>query len=290
MQILDRRNFLALTGAAAATAAFSGHAHAASTTSLFTGDPYGAFVDSFVVIGEKKALAIDAQFTAANATKLADMIVATGRELETLFITHFHPDHHLGTALIKDKFPNVKVLAHKSVQPQIAGAAQAMLDQLTGMFPGTMATKVVLPEALAENSLVLEGEQFPVLDPMAGDTALITAVHLPQFDTVVASDIVYQDTHVWMAEATKPEALAAWRASLDQIEKLGAKTIIPGHRVDTSKNDVSAIAHTRKYLDSWEAAMASSKTKEELKAMMLATAGSLAFDFALDRAIAAVYP
>ena len=86
MQLLTRRSFLELTAAAGGVAlanpAFAaGHASA----QVFTADPQGGLVDSTVVIGENSAVLIDAQFTAPNASALADVIAATGKTLETVF-------------------------------------------------------------------------------------------------------------------------------------------------------------------------------------------------------------
>ncbi|MEM8630259.1 MAG: MBL fold metallo-hydrolase [Pseudomonadota bacterium] len=291
MQLLDRRTFLALTGAAAGATALPRRSKAApASADVFTADAMGGLVDSTVILGQDKALLIDAQFTKANAEALAETIDATGRDLETIFITHYHPDHVLGLAVLMDRFPNAKPVAHGAVQPLIAQAAQGMLDAMSASRPGVFADRAIVPEALPGDSLMLEGERFDVIGPLHGDTGLVTAVHIPQLATLVAADLVYTDTHVWVAENTTPEDLAAWRASLDQIEAIGAATLIPGHRQAGSANDASAIAHTRAYLDQWEAALAATSTAEELRAAMMVGNDALGMGFALDNAIGAVYP
>ena len=65
---------------------------------------------------------------------------------------------------------------------------------------------------------------------------------------------------------------------------------MPGHRQETSVNDKTGIAQTRAYLAQWEAALASARSAEELRAAMLVGNEKLAFGFALDRAVAAVFP
>jgi len=106
---------------------------------------------------------------------------------------------------------------------------------------------------------------------------------------LVATDLVFADTHLWVAENTKPEQIAEWRTSLGTLEAIGAGTIIPGHRIESSTNDASAFAFTRTYLGWWEAALGEAKSAEELKAAMLDRAGNLGLEFALDRAVAAVF-
>lgn len=291
MMILDRRNFLALTGGAMAAAVFPQRARAGvGETTVFTADAAGALVDSTVILGEKKALLVDAQFNIANATRLADTIAATGRELETIWITHFHPDHLLGLAVLMERFPMAKPVTHAAIRPVMEQTAEGIRSYLAGTAPGVFADSVILPDVLAADHLMLEGERIDILGPMQGDTMLVSALHIPVLDTVIAADIVYADTFVWTEEATKPDVLAAWRKSLDLIEGIGAKVVIPGHRQESSPNDATGIVQTRTYLAQWEAALASSKTAEELHAAMMAGNQALGLGFALDRAVAAVYP
>lgn len=294
MYILNRRNFLHLAAGTTAGAAFSGLAgsvlaagHSASAD-VFTADPLGGLVDSVVVVGEEKMLLIDAQFTVPNANRLADVIEATGKDLDTIFISHYHPDHHLGLAVLMARFPNAKPVAHGAVQPAIAGAAEAMRAGAAQNYPeGMIADSVVIPETLAGDTLTLEGERFDVLGPMHGDTDVITPVHMPQLDTLVAADMIYNDTHLWTAENTTSERIALWRENLATLEGLGATNIIPGHRTETTANDASGFAHMRNYLEAWEIALGDTKNAADLKAAMVEKVGSLPGEFFLDRGVAA---
>lgn len=291
MQLLDRRTFLALAAGTAA-AGLAGPARAGlSGADVFTADPFGGEVDSTILIGDENAVLIDAQFTAPNAMRLADMIAATGKNLQTIFITHYHPDHHLGLGVIMDRFPDAKPVAHPAIQPLIAGAAQAMLDGMSGGAPaGTFADRVVIPEAMIGDAILLEGERIEVLDPMHGDTDLMSAVHIPSIDTLIATDFAYAGTHAWVAENTTPEALNKWRASMDALEAIGAGTVVPGHQSLGAARDNSVFAATRAYLDQWEKALSETSTAEDLKAAMMIGNEDKGLAFALDRAVGAVYP
>lgn len=292
MYLLNRRTFMALAGATSATALVPGAARAAlSGSEVFTADPGGGLVDSTLVMGEESALLIDAQFTLPNAERLADVIAATGKRLETIIISHYHPDHHLGLSALMARFPEAKPVAHGAVQPLIAGAAQAMQDNLRGVMPpGWVGERAVIPEALPGDAVTLEGERFDVLGPVIGDTGVITPLHLPQLDTLVAADTVYHDTHLWLAETTKPEGIAAWRATLDALEALGAGTVIPGHRAETTVNDAAGFGFMRAYLDAWETALGTPGSAADLKADMVARVGDLPGEMFLDRAVAAARP
>ncbi|MEM9550692.1 MAG: MBL fold metallo-hydrolase [Pseudomonadota bacterium] len=291
MFLLDRRNFLRLTGATVASGAIPGIASAAAKADVFTSDPNGALVDSVVIMGETNAALIDGQFNMANATNLADMIAATGRTLETVFITHKHPDHLLGLEAIVTRFPDAKVVTHAKIRPEIEKSAQGYLDYISQGAPaGTFASKVVIPDALDADHIELEGERIDILEPTHGDTGLISAVLVPSMDTLIASDFLYADTFAWTAENTTPDLVDAWLASLDGLESIGAGTVVPGHQLEGSPRDPSLFAQTRSYLETWKTALETTDSAEALKAAMMEGNDGLGLGFALDRAIAAAYP
>ncbi len=291
MQLLDRRTFMALS-AATATTGLAGSAHASiGHADVFTADLWGAAVDSAIIVGEESAVLIDAQLTVPNATRLADIIAATGKTLQTICITHVHPDHHLGLAAIMDRFPDAKPVAHPQVQSQLSAAARWMLSTMSqGAEPGTFADRVVIPEPMTSSTIMLEGERIEVLDPLHGDTDLLSAVHIPVLDTLIASDFLYSGTHQWMAENTSPERIARWRSSLDQLEAIGAATVVPGHEGPDAVRDPSIFGKTRDYIDQWEASISETSNAEDLKAAMMVGNQDLALEWVLDSSVAAVYP
>ena len=293
MYLLSRRSVFSALGAAAGAsaihAAFPGLAHAAKDEpfSVFTADPTGALVDSTLILGESRALLIDSQFTRPNAERLRDVIQATGRTLETIFITHFHPDHHFGVAVLKDMWPEARVVAHPAVSGMLGQMGQSMFDERKAQMGDGLPDTWLAPEALY-GALSLEGETFEVLDPMVGDTNEITPVLLPQFDVVVAADLVYNGTWAWLKETPTAEAAEAWLASLDSLEALGAGTIVPGHRTEDASNDASGVDHNRKLLKAWQKALDETKTADDLKAAMVTSMGELPAEFFLDIAVNAV--
>lgn len=272
MFLLDRRHVLQMTAAAGFGAGLPRFAMAAvEAAELYTGTPEGGNVDSVVIVGEQNAVLIDTQFTPDNASALADLIEGTGRRLETVFITHAHPDHYSGLPIIRERFPDLRAVTHPMIQPLIPDAAG-------------------LVEPLGEDHILLEGERLDILEPMHGDTDLISAVHIPSLDTLVASDFAYVDTHVWVAENTADHRLDLWRASLDQLESIGARTVIPGHRAEDSANNASVFDFTRAYLDTWQHALQTAGSAEELTAILMEGREGLGLGFAVQMAVGAAFP
>jgi glyoxylase-like metal-dependent hydrolase (beta-lactamase superfamily II) len=291
MKLMSKRDFVAFASASTIVQATrSANAKPPTSEQTFTSDAEGSFVNSIVILGERTAVLIDAQLDRQNAAALADRIAATGRTLETILVTHAHPDHFLGLGILLDRFPRARPVVHSAIQPILAKIGPPMFEQIKSIMGPRVADRVVIPDVLAGSAIVLEGERIDVLDPMHGDTALITPVHVPALEMLITSDVAFADTHAYVAENIAPQAIESWRNSLTILEAIGAKTIIPGHRLETSKNDASVFAHTLRYLDAWEAALADAKTAEELRMALLARVGDLPVSFFVDRAVKAVFP
>src|SRR5271163_2174372 len=61
----------------------------------------GYDVNSTMISGEKDMLVIDPQFTLSEAHRLAAEILESKKNLTTIYITHPHPDHLFGLAVLK---------------------------------------------------------------------------------------------------------------------------------------------------------------------------------------------
>lgn len=193
--------------------------------------------------------------------------------------------------ILLERFPETKAYPQKDVHQVIGQSLAPMHGQIAGSpFGASIAPTFVVPNVLDKDHLMLEGERIEILPPMAGDTALITPVHIPTIDTLIATDVAFVDTHLWMQEAAAPGGVDAWRDSIKSLQSIGAGMVIPGHRKPGSPNGVAVFDATLSHLDHWEAAVAASADAEELKAALQDGKEDLAFGFAVDSSVAAVYP
>jgi hypothetical protein len=189
-----------------------------------------------------------------------------------------------------DRFPDAKPVTHRTVLEMINKASAPTLKALNEHAPrGVFPDKLVVPEVLTKDYLLLDGERIDILDPMHGDTESVTPIHIPSLNTLIAADVGYTDTHLWLEENTTPDQINKWRESTKRLEAIGAKTVIPGHRKPGSRSDSSVFAYTRSYLDSWEKALQARKSANELKAALLKDHPDAGFAFALERSVAAIY-
>lgn len=230
----------------------------------------GLFVTSTLIMGETEAILVDAQYGRTDAEALAAWIQESGKTLTAIWITHAHPDHYFGTTVLKEAFPDVPVYTSPEVAAKIAQLNDMFVANVPKLVPPEEAlTDPVVPTAYPEDTLELEGESIEILKLAQGDTSNMTALYLPSQGTIVAGDLVYDQVHLFMNEATTPEIQQKWQESLDEIEALNPTRIIPGHQAPSAmgSDGLEAIAFTRTYLETFATATALPSSDEATKAL-----------------------
>jgi len=259
------------------------------TLKVHTGKGVNGYdVNSTMISGEKDMLVIDPQFSLSEAHRLAAEILESKKNLVTIYVTHPHPDHLFGLAVLHQAFPSAKIVA---LPATVAGAKTGWPARQKFWFP-TYGNNIpgpdpVLPEELSSPMLTLEGEQFPITGGVQGDGPGNSFVYIPSLKAVVAGDTVFD--HVYFG-VPKDKAREDWMKTLDQISALKPEILVPGHQGPGAKNDLSAIAFMKKYIADWDANVKASKTPAEMKAKVLKQYPGLGMEFTLNDRIAAFFP
>lgn len=274
---------------AALLASSTAYAETKLTTTVYTASPTGFLVNSTIVAGEKDAVLIDAQFSLADAHRLVASLLESKKNLTTIYITHFHPDHYFGLNVVKQAFPKAKIVTTPQSLAEIKKTWKAKTKQWGPMYGALVPTTPVVPVALAGKTIELEGQTLEIKGPVQGDSADNTYVWIPSTKTVIAGDIVFNGVHVWTAESTAASR-KAWAKTLDEISALGPTTVIAGHMDPKNKNDASAIKLTKEYLETFDAAVAGSKTSAEVQQKVKAKYGALQLDVILTIGADAAFP
>jgi glyoxylase-like metal-dependent hydrolase (beta-lactamase superfamily II) len=288
---MTRPASLLLPLSALALAALASPARAESKLSVevVTASPQGFLVNSAIVTGEKDAVLIDGQLTLADAHRLVGALLDAKKNLTTVYVTHWHPDHYFGLVVVKQAFPKAKIVATPATIAEIKKTAQAKVKQWSPMFGDNLTTKPIIPAPLAGNAITLEGQTLEVHGPVQGDAATNTYVWIPSIKAVITGDIVYQGVFPWTAE-TNTESRKAWLKTLDELTALGPTVVVAGHKDPKLKDDITGISATRSYLEDFEAAAAASKSADELEAKVKAKYPKLQEDIVLHIGAGAQFP
>jgi glyoxylase-like metal-dependent hydrolase (beta-lactamase superfamily II) len=231
--------------------------------------PESLYTSITLVKGEQGAVLIDVPFTRADAHRIVAAVLESGKTLDTIFVTHDHPDHFFSMEVVTAAFPDARVLAHPQVVDDIWKSIPLKIKRWGPMLGRNGPRHPTAPAALADNFFELEGHRFEVLGPMAGDHVHSTAVWIPDAKTLVAGDLLFNEMHLWLGEVLKPGRLT-WAKSVEDLGALGATRIVAGHKKPGMPDDDSAVVYTRRYLQVFEKAASSSKNSAELRAKIQA--------------------
>ncbi|HEX6277221.1 MAG TPA: MBL fold metallo-hydrolase [Polyangiaceae bacterium] len=244
---------------------------------VITGSPEGFLVNSTLVTGKTDALLIDAQFTLADAARVAEAVVASGKTLTTVYVTHAHPDHYFGFVAVKERFPNARLVALPRTVELIEKTWKAKLEQWVPLYRNAITSKPIVPEALAGNTLELEGEKLELEGGLQGDSTDNSYVWIPSLRAVVAGDLVYDGVFPWTAETT-PMERKAWSAALDELAARHPEIVVPGHQKPERERRPSSISFTKGYLAAYDEALADSTSAADLQARIKARYPDTALD------------
>lgn len=224
----------------------------ALTIEKFTSSEAGSWSNAYLVSGEQEALLFDVFMLRADTESLALKIKATGKRLTQLFISHAHPDHFMGSEVITEHFPDVKVVSTANVISDLNVAGPVMLSMLQGKLGADGPRQLVIPETVASSKLALDGEEIEIVEFREGESRHFATLYLPALKSHLASDLVYNGAHCYLSEK-RPDA---WLRRLDELETFSKDHVEmahPGHGdADTPSK---LIEKTREYLNAFQFAL-----------------------------------
>ncbi|REH00423.1 MBL fold metallo-hydrolase [Flavobacterium aquicola] len=237
-------------------------------------------VASVIVSGKTDAVLIDAQFTLADAEKVAQKIKTSGKKLTTIFVSHGDPDFYFGLEVFKKHFPEVTAYASPATIEHIKATAQKKLEVWGERLGKNITSNVILPQVLKGNSIELEGHKLEIIG--LEEFPNKTFVWIPSIKTAVGGINIFGTTfHLWMADAQTAEARKNWISVLDKITAWNPEIVIPAHANSNSPFDITSVNHTKSYIQFYEEALKTNKTSEALIAALKAKYPALTFETAL---------
>lgn len=221
----------------------------------FVADSTAFHVNAVLILGAREAILVDGQYYLPDAQRVADRIAASGRKLKAIVLTHPDHDHYAGTAAIAERFPGTPVYMTRAGLESYRATAQRDFQQDRSRRPATFPDSIVTPQELPSNQLTVDGHAVEIIPDLQGDVlaAVNSIVWIPSLRTVIASDVVFNGIHPWLAVST-PETRQGWRQSLERIRSLRPTAVIAGHKPSaTASDDPRVVDAMEQYLTDFDA-------------------------------------
>lgn len=217
-----------------------------------------------LIFGDHDAVLVDTFTTVAQNEELIDWVRGHNRRLTHVYLTHGHGDHVYGVGQLLEAFSSARAIGTSGTLDQARIQAQEEYrDGFWGrLFPGQIPAPV-LPEVISDDHFMLEGHTLKILQAGHTDTEGTTILWVPDIRLVVAGDVVYNETHMYMAESTA-ESRLEWISALEMVKALDPINVVAGHKFPGRADDPATIDDSIQYLKDFIEAERTTSTALEL--------------------------
>jgi glyoxylase-like metal-dependent hydrolase (beta-lactamase superfamily II) len=215
------------------------------------------YTAAHLLIAHNSAILVDAQFLRSQAQKVVALIKESSVTLESIFITHGHPDHYLGLEVISSAFPSAKILAIKEVADYIQQTGKDYINTWKPIFKNEIADAVIVPESIDRDYLELEGNRIAIIPMGSGESKNNAVLYIPSIQLLLSGDAIYNKVHLWLMEGNP----YGWIENLKQLKASNSiANILPGHGEPAN---TSIIDENINYLNAFIDATKKASTQEE---------------------------
>ena len=168
----------------------------------------------------------------------------TSKPIKHIINTHHHPDHFLGN----NAFIDSTIFSTEYTKKEIEKNGDLYIVNLVNLIKDTMnGTKIKAPnQILTSQELKLDGYKLKLLY-LDGHTKSDLVIYDEKTKTLYSSDLVFNKRTL----ATPHANIKNWIISLEQLQKIDYRILVPGHGIiSTSKEPIKQNITYLNYLDS----------------------------------------
>lgn len=217
-----------------------------------------------LILGEHDSVLVDTFTTVEQNEQLIAWVKEHGRNLTHIYLTHGHGDHVYGVGQVLAAFPGAQAVATAgTIEEALVQATPEWRDNFWGrLFPGQIPQPVI-PAEIASDVIPLEGSELRIIETGHTDTAGTTVLWAPALGLIVAGDVVYNHTHMYLAQTTDASR-ENWIAALASLKDLSPRFVVAGHKYPGYDDDPANIDESIAYLTDFAEAAARTATPTEL--------------------------
>jgi glyoxylase-like metal-dependent hydrolase (beta-lactamase superfamily II) len=210
------------------------------------------------------AVLVDTFLTIEENERLIDWVKTHGRNLTHIFLTHGHGDHTDGTGQVLRAVPGARAVATAgTVAEARREAGDEYREGLFGrLFPGQIPAPAI-PAELTSDTVPLEDYELRVIETGHTDTKATSVLWCPSLRLLVAGDVVYNRTHMFLSETTTLSR-REWIATLTKLKELRPLRVVAGHKKPEGTDDPGDIDESIRYLTDFNNAEVQTSTPAEL--------------------------
>ncbi len=192
-----------------------------------------------IIIGKDGILVVDTLISAKEAKRfIKDIRAVTDKPIKYVVNTHYHLDHTFGNSEF-EKLGAI-IISHTVDKENLRKTGEATLKnaQMYGLTPQDIeGTRIVCPSVTFNGSMEIDlgNQKVELLYKQASHTEGSILVFIPGKKVLFTGDILFTGYHPYMADGD----LNGWTKTLDDIMKMDAVTIIPGHGPISGKKDIA---------------------------------------------------
>lgn len=193
----------------------------------------GELANAVIIETSRSLVIVDTMNLLPYARELRAYADKLGKRIDRVLITHAHPDHWFGI----ECFADVPTMAFPETRADIAAKGDYFLQSHRDVHGKKESAEVlpaqkIVPAAdLQEGTITLDGVAIQLTKVRDAEYGVMLAVEIPAIKTLIAQDLVYSKTYLFVGEktATGEYCFDGWIKALRGFKERGFETVVPGH-------------------------------------------------------------